>query len=268
MVKLGDYAVNIGGFVDLGELIIGEAAKYLFLLLFSILAIRLWRRWPKVPAQNRRGNLIFAVCSTVIACVIGYFSICHSMSRLYGYYGMRAFKSDYLLSALSLFGKSGHYWKSADALGNQGICLLWLGHPDVGERLLQEAKQMRHGKNPAFEDFYEGLYYYFHDQTGKAIPLLESASTDETYHWTVVKLFAVLQLDANQPQEAEKLMEPFKQVEVTEADHAYVAASLALAEGKTAEARTLWQKFTSTNLPSFWRTRFDKLDLKINNKTN
>jgi hypothetical protein len=79
----------------------------------------------------------------------------------------------------------------------------------------------------------------------------------------VVKLFATLQLDWNHPQEAEKLMAPFKDVPVTEMDHAYVMASLDLAEGKKAGARAVWKEFAATNLPPFWQARFDKLGAKI-----
>jgi hypothetical protein len=33
------------------------------------------------------------------------------------------------------------------------------------------------------------------------------------------------------------------------------------------EAQLLWQKFASTNLPPFWKSRFDNLGSKIHNQT-
>lgn len=55
MLKLGNSGLNISGFTDDAELFLGEAAKYLILLLFAVLAIRLWRRSMKLPAENRPG---------------------------------------------------------------------------------------------------------------------------------------------------------------------------------------------------------------------
>jgi tetratricopeptide (TPR) repeat protein len=263
MLKLGANAANIGSFTDLTELVLSETAKYLLLLLFAVLAIRLWRRLPKLSVQNRRSNSLLACLSTAIACAIGYFSVCHSLSRLYLYYGTRAFNSGYLLSAYSLFEKSSEYWKSADALGKKGVCLLLSGKADAGLKLIDEAKVLRKGQNSSFEGFYEGLYFFFQEQPNKAIPLLEKSSTDAAYAWNVTKLFAALYVDNNQPKDAERLMEPFAQVQVTEGDHAYVVASLDLFEGKKTEAKILVDKFDSDNLPPFWKSRFDKLRATI-----
>jgi hypothetical protein len=265
MIKIGDYVMDMGDFLHWSKLILTESLKYLSLLMFSVLAIRLWRRMPKLTAGNQRSNFVLALASTALACGIGYFSFCQSMSRLYEYYGMRAFESGYMLSAYSLFAKSAECWKTPDALGNEGVCLLWLDQPVPGARLLAEAKAMRRGDNPKFEDFYEGLYYFFHDQTDKAVPLLESASADLHYYESVAKLFAVIKLDQNQPQEAEALMKPMRQNEVTDPDQAYVIASLDLIEGNKTNAAALWKKFSSTNLPPYWKSRFDKLGAKIQN---
>jgi tetratricopeptide (TPR) repeat protein len=266
MLKLGANAINIGGFTDLTELLLSEAVKYLLLLLFAVLAIRLWRRLPKLSAQNRRSNSLLACLSTAIACAIGYFSVCHSLSRLYLYYGTRAFNSGYLRSAFSLFEKSSEYWKSADASGKEGVCLLMSGKTDEGLKLIDEAKILRKGRNSSFESFYEGLHYFFQEQPDKAIPLLEKSSTDAAYTWNVTKLFAALYVDNHQPGDAERLMKPFAQVPVTECDHAYVVASLDLFEGKRTEAKILVDKFGSDNLPPFWKSRFDKLRATIQNQ--
>jgi len=266
MVKLGNFTFNMGDFTEFAKLFLGEAAKYVLLLLFAILAIRLWRRSVKLSGENRRINSLFAAAASVIACIVGYFSFCHSMGRLYSHYGMQAFLEGRPATALLLFSKSSQFWNSADTLGNEGVCLLWTGQPDAGIHLLDQARTAPSGKNSAFQDYYEGLYYLYNGQTNDAIPLLETASGNAAYHWSVVKLFATLQLDWNHPPEAEKLMEPFKNVPVMEMDQAYVMASLYLAEGKKTEAQQLWKQFTATNLPPFWQSRFDKLGTKIQNQ--
>jgi len=265
MVKLGNYQFDIGGYSNFAELWLGEAAKYLALLLFAVLAIRLWRRLPRLPSAARPGGLWLAGAATVIACAVGYFSLCHSLGRLYSYYGMKALHSGRVLPALALLQVSEGYWKNADTLGEQGVCLLFLDKPAEGIQLLDQAKAMRSGRTTSFEQFFQGLYYLVHGQTGAAVPLLEQASSDSTYRWSVIKLFAVVQLDQNQPGEAAKLMEPFQQVQVTESDHAYIVAALDLAQGKTAEARALVAKYDSDSLPLFWKSRFDKLRAKLQN---
>ena len=45
---------DIGNYTETTRLVLGEAGKYFTLLLFSVLAIRLWRRWAEVPAQTNR----------------------------------------------------------------------------------------------------------------------------------------------------------------------------------------------------------------------
>ncbi len=256
---------NITEYAALIKVILLEAGKYFALLLFSVLAIRLWRRWLKVSAAYKPKILLLAGVATLVAGGLGYASICHSMSLLYSYYGMEAFRAQRLAPALVLFQTSANFWKSADTLGEEGVCLLWLDKPDDGNRLLDEAKALRKGESPAFESFYEGLYYFFHDQTGKAVPLMERASANLTYRWSVTKLFAVVQLDQNQPQEAAKLMAPFLRAEVTETDQAYVMASLKLAEGGKTEAQALIDKFATPDLALFWKSRFEKLRAQLQN---
>jgi len=263
MVKLGSYAINMGGFTNLTELVFSEAAKYLLLLLLAVLAFRLWRRLPQVPRQNKRSNLLLAGLVTLLAVTVGYCSLEHSLSRLYLYYGQRAFDSGYLTSASSLFQKSSECFQTADALGKQGVCSLWLGQPDQGRQLLAEAARRRHGRLTSFEAFYQGLYYFLQGQSRQSIPLLEQASTDPAYTWSVTRIFAVVYIDNNQPADAERLLAPFAGVEVTSCDHAYAVASLDLLKGKTAEAKMLADKFSSGDLPPFWKSRFDQLQAKI-----
>jgi len=266
MIKLGNFTVDMGGFTDLTELLLSEAVKYLLLLLFVVLAIRLWRRWSRLSAGNKRADLVLACLTTVLAGAIGYFSICHSLGRLYLHYATRAFNSGYLVSAFSLFEKSSEYWKSANALGGEGVCLMLSGKTDEGLKLIDAAKVMRKGRNSSFENFYEGLHYFFQEQPQKAVPLLEQASTDAAYTWNVTKLFAVLYLDNHQFADAERLMKPFAGATVTDYDQAYVMASLDLFEGKKAEAKVLVDKFDLDDLPPFWKTRYDKLRAKIQNQ--
>ena len=137
------------------------------------------------------------------------------------------------------------------------------GKTDEGLKRIDEAKLLRKGRNNSFEAFYPGVYYFFQEQPDRAIPLLEQASTDPAYAWSVTIFFAVLYLDHNQPKDAERLMQPYAQAEVTECDHGYVVASLDLLAGKQTEAKMLVDKFESDNLLPFWKSRFDRLRAKI-----
>jgi tetratricopeptide (TPR) repeat protein len=258
---------SIHEYVDLVKLLLGESAKYFGLLLFAVLAIRFWRRAVKVEREKKPANFLWAFVASALACSIGYFSICHSMGLMYSYFGMRAFHSYKLEPALSLFQTSLSFWKSADALGGKGVCLLWTGKVDDGIRSLNEARALRQGNGSPFENFYEGLYYFYHDDATNAVPLLEAASANADFAWAVAKLFAVIQLDRNQPQEAVRLMRPFMQVEVTEADQAYVIASLKLADGEKAEAQALVDKFLSNDPTPFWKARLEKLRMQIQRPT-
>src|SRR5690242_12450212 len=123
--------------------VLAEAGKYFALLVFSVLAIRLWRRWMKVLAARNLNGLLCAVASTILAVVVGYVSICQSLNSLYSHYGMKAFRSGRLPQALSLFDTAEHNWRNADAVGQRGVCLLLLGKPDKGLALIEQARTMR-----------------------------------------------------------------------------------------------------------------------------
>jgi tetratricopeptide (TPR) repeat protein len=257
---------SIVDYLTLVKLVLAESGKYFSLLLFSVLAIRLWRNCFKSSGVNKLKNLLLAVCVSVLAYGIGVFSIRNSMGILYSHYGMEAFKADRLEQAYSLFETSSEFWPGADATGGQGICLLLSGRADAGEALLQKACAMRKGKNSTFEQFFRGLYYFMQNEPDKALPLLEDASADPQYRWSVVKFLAVMELDKNHPEAAAELMKPFMRAVVTESDQAYIIASLKLAGGKKAEAKALVDEFSTTNLPTFWKSRFDKLQAQINSR--
>ena len=89
------------------------------------------------------------------------------------------------------------------------------------------------------------------------------ASTGEEYHWSVVKIFAVMYLEANQVADARKLMQPFLQVEVVEPDQAYIMAGLQLAAGNKAGARSLLDKFPARALSPMWLGRYEKLEAQL-----
>jgi hypothetical protein len=184
------------------------------------------------------------------------------------YYGTKAFNSGNLGSACFLFDKSSEYWMSADAVGKEGVCLLLSGKVDNGLRLIEQAKILRKGQSSTFEEFYEGLYYFFAEQSDKAIPFLEDASADPDYIWRVTKAFAVLYVDNHQYANAARLMEPYTQVEVVDEYQAYVVAALKLFAGKKSESKMLVDKFESENLMPFWKSRFDKLRAQIQNQIN
>lgn len=254
---------DIGNYTEHTALVLGETGKYFALLIFTVLAIRLWRRWVKTFAADRLKSLLLALTATVIAAAIGYFSMCQSLGKLYSYYGMEAFRAGRLEQALSLFEMSGKYWNSPEAQGQKGVCLLVSGNPGQGLPLIEAAKARRKGKGTAFENFYEGIYYFTQGQAAKSVPLLQAASADQTYRWSVVKLFAVMNLEAGHPDDAVTLMKPFMAAEVTEVDQAFIVASLKLADGKNAEAQALLDKFDTGDLSPMWKVRFEKLRAKI-----
>ena len=74
-----------------------------------------------------------------------------------------------------------------------------------------------------------------------------------------------MELGENRAADAAELMKPFMQAEVTESDQAYIIASLKLAEGKKAEAQVILNKFPLQDLSPMWKSRFEKLQAKINN---
>ena len=256
---------SIHSYVDLVKLILSESAKYFALLLLVVLAVRFWRRLPRLSGAARRGNLILACLVTLLSIGVGYFSICHSMSLMYWHFGVKAFQNSQVDPAFSLFDTSWHYHNNADALGGKGVCLLVAGRADAGLSLLESAKEMRHRRGTPFENFYEGLYYFYNNDVTNAVPPLEAASADTDYAWEVTKLFAVIQLDRNQPQEAAKLMQPYLEAQISDPDHAYIMARLDLANGKRAEAQALVDKFSTADMAPFWRTRFERLKAGLQN---
>ena len=256
--------MDIEDYVDAIKVILGETAKYLALLLFSVLAIRLWRRRSGTAAGKKGQNFLLACLSGAAACGIGYFSIGHSLSLLYYYYGNKAFDAGNYLPAASLFQTSFAYWKNADALGREGICLLLADEPDRGMRRLDEAKALRKGGSSSFEQFNAGMYFFFHEQPDQAVPLLEASSAKAGYQWNVARLLSVIALEKGRPDEAERIMKPYLRAEVKDGDyaHAYVVASLKLREGNQAEARSIIERFPSGKLTPFWKPRFEKLRTK------
>lgn len=257
----------MGEYTDLIKVLLGEAVKYVVLLLLSVLAIRLWLRLPKLSAGRLWKNGLLALLISAIAGLAGYYSIDHSLSLLDSYYAQRAMELRNWSSGFVLYQKSDQLWHNADAVGGEGVCLLLLGHNREGVGMIQQAKVLRHGRNTPFEDYYEGELYFFDDQPDKAAPLLEEASANPDYFWNVTKMLTIIALDRHQTEAARKLMKPFLQVPVEkdEYDHAYIMTSLDLLDGKTNEARALLNEFPPAHVDSFWKSRFARISTSIQN---
>jgi len=178
---------------------------------------------------------------------------------------MQAFRAERLPQALSLFDTAEKNWQNADTVGQKGVCLLLLGDVDNGLAMISRARAMRKGEGAPFEDFYVGLHRFTRGETHMAVPLLQASSADEIYRWSVIKIFAVMELDENRVADVAKQMKPFMQVQVTNTDQAYIMASLKLAAGQKAEAQGLVDKFATTNLPTQWQSRFEKLRKQLKN---
>ena len=78
--------INIASYTKSVWLILAEGGKYFALLVFCILAIRLWRRWARFPAARNAGGLLSAGVATVLAAVIGFLAIRQSLSSVDSYY--------------------------------------------------------------------------------------------------------------------------------------------------------------------------------------
>ena len=256
---------SIGNYLDAVQILLVEFAKYFAVLLLAVLAFRICRSSLKTSAARRLKGLLLAGFIGLLAIVTGFFSIRNSMGILYFHYGEAAFNSGRLAQAYLLYDTSGKFWDGADVTGRRGVCLLLLGNPDLGEALLARAGYMRDGVNSSFEKYYEGLYYLMHDQFKKAIPFLTAVSADPTYHWIVLKYFVALDLDVGEVENAEELMKPYIQTDVTEGDQAYLLAALKLRDGHPDEAQALLDKFPASDLTPFWRVRYDKLQAQLKN---
>jgi hypothetical protein len=256
---------SIGNYLSSVQILLVEFGKYFAVLLLSVLAFRIWRSAVKLPAVTRLKSMVLAGFISLLAIGTGYFSIRNSMGMMYFHYGEQAFNSGQLDQAYSLFDTSAKFWDGADVTGKKGVCVLLSGNTDFGEALLEKAKTMRHGNNSSFELYHEGLYYLISNQTKKAVPFLSAVSADPAYHWVVLKYFAALDLDAGYPQDAAELMKPYLQASVTEGDQAYILAVLKVAAGKPDEAKALLDKFSASDLPPFWKSRFEKLQSQIKN---
>jgi hypothetical protein len=256
MFNLVNYSANV-------LVILTEGGKYFVVLMLSILAIRLWRRWRGMASARRASGLILAGVTTVMAVLISYVSMRQSLARMDSFFGMKAFDDGHLPQALSLFEDSERHWSNADTMARRGVCLLFLGEGDRGLAVLQQARELRKGEGTSFEFMNEGLYRFSQGDAPGAIRFLRAAAKDTTYQWTATKTIAVIELDEGQVAAAAEDMKPFMQVDVTDFDQAYVLASLKLAAGNKAEARGLLDQAPAGNLGPKWQSRFDKLRARL-----
>jgi hypothetical protein len=253
---------SIGEYVETVTLLLTEGAKYLGLLAVIVLAIRLWRRARRVSGSNRHQTIALAVFASVLAGALGYVSLNHSLGRMYYSYGIRAFCRGNIPGALSLFRTAQGYWKSADAAGREGVCLLLLDQGSEGMSRLESAGAQRKGMHSAFEVYNMAVYYFFHGQPEQAAPLLQASAAYPEYSWSADKLLAVVFLDQGRSDEAARLMQPFAQMEAQGCDHVYILTSFKLLQNKPSEARALLDRFPDERLHPFWKERFDKLRVK------
>ncbi len=253
----------ISEYLESIRLVLLEASKFLVVLILTVLAIRMWRRFPKLSGSNRNSTGMVAAILTVMTLVAGYLGMTHSLGLLYSAYGMKAFGHENIPAALSLFRQSEGYWKTADNAGGAGICLLLLEQRALGEKKLEQARLLRKGVNSGFESHYSGLYYFTHNQPKEAFPRLRAAAGTINYRWTDSKLLAVMLLDNNQPADALELMGPYAQVAIQDCDHAYVMIALMLHQHKRDEAAKLLRQFPAETLSEFWKPRFENLRSQV-----
>lgn len=256
LFNLLNYSANV-------LVLLTEGGKYFAVLVLSILAIRLWRRWRRTVAPRPAGRWILALGVTALAGLIGYVSMRQSLARMDAYFGMKAFSEGRLPQALSLFVESERNWRNADTMARRGVCLLFLGQGDRGLAVLQEARNRRQGEGTSFEFLYEGLYRFGQGDVPGALRFLRAAAKDPDYRWTALKTIAVLELDQGQVAAAAEDMKPYLQLEVAEFDQAYVLACLKLAAGDKAAARAVLAKVPAGTLEPRWQRRFDELRARL-----
>ena len=138
------------------------------------------------------------------------------MSLLYWYYGMQAFRAQRLARRWSCSRPSARL-KPKPPMRSAGevCCLLWWGiNPlDGASACWMAAKALRKARNPGdSKEFYEGLYYFFHHQTPSGAAHGECLR-GSGLRPDITKLFAVVQLDLNQPRMGARLMAQFMQAD-------------------------------------------------------
>ena len=256
MFNLFNYSANV-------LVILSEGGKYFALLLLTILAIRLWRRWRRVASPRKAGVLVLASLVTVLAALTGYVSMRHSLARMDAYFGMKAFYNGRLPAARSLFEASERNWANPDTMACRGVCMLFSGEGERGLAVLKQARDLRQGTGTSFEFIHEGMYRFSQGDAPGALRFLRAAAKDAAYSWPAATTIAVIELDQNQVAAAAEDMKPFQQLDVTDFDQAYVLASLKLAGGNKAEARALLNQAQTDNLEPGWQNRFDKLRARL-----
>ena len=124
---------DIGNYTETTGLVLGEAGKYFALLLFSVLAIRLWRRWAGSSAANKSENLFLACAFTLMARGHRiFFHVPKPRQTLLPLRNERLPRGPAAAGASRCLKLSSKYWNSADALGQKGVCLLLSGDAGPG----------------------------------------------------------------------------------------------------------------------------------------
>ncbi|MBF0406909.1 MAG: hypothetical protein HQM10_06125 [Candidatus Riflebacteria bacterium] len=248
---------DIGNYIGLVNLFIAEAAKFLLVVISSVICGKIWR----FLLRNRdfsTQTVLIATLFTIFSLASTYCCIKHSLSRLYYYYGNQAFENENFASAANLFADSLSHWKNIEIRGKLGVVLLFLNQEKAGLALLRETQRER-GSAALFEQFHEGLYFFLKDEPLKAIPLLEKASENGEYRMQIVRIFSIIQLDKGNLNEALRLYSPIRQTPVENFDQALIMLSILALEGNISEAKKLFQQYFSENMPSFWKKRYSRM---------
>ena len=248
---------SIGDYNEWIRVAIGEGGKILILLLLVVFCIRLWKRM--TGARRTVRGVLVACALTAATIAAGYWGTCHSLSRLYSFYGDDAFNESRCGSAVLLYQTSNQYWRRADTVGKLGVSLLLLGQPTPAQRLLTEAKSMRGGVASHQECFFQGLYWFLNDRPAVAVSLLERSRGDVQFQWKSVKLLSIIAIDQGRISEVVGLMEPFRRAKVEEGDHAYIQACLLVHEGRKNAAWQMIQPYVPDQFPKFLLPRVERL---------
>jgi hypothetical protein len=253
MQPIGDPGDGVHAFL-------GEAILFSIVILTASVSVRLWRgrNQPTAARTKSRGLAGFLAVSAFLA---GMGATFHARSVYYLVHARTVFLQERWSEARLSFEKSARNWRTADALGGQGVCSLLLDEEALGLKLMEEAAAARGGANSGFENFYRGYYYLKHGDWAQAGVFLSNACADggEQFRSRSARLLAAMAIENGKPDVAAAFMKHFSSGRITEWDHAFVAAALKLEEGNASDASAILKDFRCEKVPVFWQSRFENL---------
>lgn len=234
------------------------ALKILGLLLGGLLASFSGRiAW---RASGGRRWRMGALCLAAAAATAGglYLFSCEIGWRIHHAYGEEAFANDNFEAAVTLLEQALAWRDDPDTRARLARALIAVGNAERARALLEENLRRR-GEATPFEAYYLGLLCLAQRRFEEGLGWLERAETDLEVGWNARLLLGIHAVDQGRTDQARVHLAPFAAMPPTSPDHAYVAAAIALADGRADEAERLIASFGAGPLPALWQARFQRL---------